>query len=108
MQIDTTLHVFMLAMLLHPDAQQKAQAELDTVIGNGRLPTCTDRDSLPYVNALVLEIMRWHSAVPSGERCSYSLYKALIIGLHGRGGAFQYRRYCLQRVFYPKGVHHHP
>lgn len=80
----------MLAMLLHPDAQRKAQAELDSVIGSGRLPVCTDRDNLPYVNALVLEIMRWHSAVPSGERCNHipSIYEALIISLHGRGGAF--------------------
>jgi hypothetical protein len=40
--VDTTaaaIGVFVLAMLLHPEIQKKAQAELDIVFGSERLPT---------------------------------------------------------------------
>ena len=54
-------------MILYPDAARKAQAELDAVIGQDRLPRFSDRQSLPYINALVLEVMRWHSVTPTGD-----------------------------------------
>ncbi|TFK88171.1 CyP450 monooxygenase [Polyporus arcularius HHB13444] len=57
--------VFFLAMALYPEAQQKAQAELDRVVGSSRLPDFSDRDSLPYVNALIKEILRWHVGTPT-------------------------------------------
>ena len=46
-------------MVLHPEAQEKAQAELDAIVGRDRLPRITDRDSLLYVQALILEVLRW-------------------------------------------------
>ena len=49
---------FFLAMLLHPDAQKKAQEELDAVIGGERLPCFADRENLPYVNGLLKEMLR--------------------------------------------------
>jgi len=58
---------FFKAMLLWPEIAKKAQAELDSVIGNDRLPTFADRDHLPYVNALALETLRWHSVAPMGQ-----------------------------------------
>lgn len=54
-------------MLLFPDVQKKAQAEIDSVVGNGRLPCLADRDALPYVTALTQEVLRWHSAAPLGK-----------------------------------------
>ncbi|KAI0699609.1 cytochrome P450 [Cerioporus squamosus] len=57
--------VFFLAMALYPEAQQKAQEELDRVVGPSRLPDFSDRDSLPYVNALVKEVLRWHVGTPT-------------------------------------------
>ena len=48
----------MLAMVLYPDVQRKAQDELDEVIGADRLPDFEDRKNLPYVNALCKEIQR--------------------------------------------------
>ncbi|KAI1047620.1 hypothetical protein LB505_012637 [Fusarium chuoi] len=66
---DTTVSAittFFLAMTLFPDAQKKAQCEIDEVVGTGRLPTLSDRQSLPYVNALVKEVLRWH---PVGPMC---------------------------------------
>jgi cytochrome P450 len=53
-------------MTLFPDVQQKAQEEIDRVIGSARLPTLADRDSLPYVSALHSEIYRWRPVVPIG------------------------------------------
>ena len=46
-------------MTLHPEAQRKAQDELDRVVGLDRLPTFEDREQLPYVEALVTEVLRW-------------------------------------------------
>lgn len=53
-------------MTLNVDAQQKAQAELDTIVGTERLVTLADRTNLPYVLALIQEVMRWHVPVPLG------------------------------------------
>ena len=57
----TTLNNFMLSMVLFPEAQRKAQEEIDRVIGNGRLPTWDDEQNLPYVRALVKEVLRWRA-----------------------------------------------
>ncbi|KAF5309415.1 hypothetical protein D9619_012388 [Psilocybe cf. subviscida] len=64
---DTTVSAirsFFLAMAMYPETQRKAQAELDAVIGSHRLPEFSDRSSLPYVNALVKETMRWQLVAP--------------------------------------------
>ena len=58
---------FFLAMMRFPEVQKQAQAEIDAVIGTDRLPTLADRDRLPYVNALVKEILRWNPVVPLGS-----------------------------------------
>ncbi|KAK0436560.1 cytochrome P450 [Armillaria borealis] len=66
---DTTvaaIYAFFKAMLLYPDIQAKAQAEIDAVIGGDRLPRFDDRERLPYVNALALEVSRWHTVGPTG------------------------------------------
>ena len=55
----SALSSFVLAMILHPEVQIKAQEELDRVIGHGRLPEFADRKSLPYINAIVKEILRY-------------------------------------------------
>lgn len=57
---------FYLAMALNPLVQKKAQEEIDRVIGTERLPTFADRDQLPYVDAIVKEVLRWHPSAPMG------------------------------------------
>ncbi|KAF7374565.1 O-methylsterigmatocystin oxidoreductase [Mycena sanguinolenta] len=57
---------FFLAMALYPDVQRKAQTEIDTVIGTDRLPEFEDRPSLPFVEALYRELMRWKPVTPLG------------------------------------------
>lgn len=62
---------FFLAMAMFPEVQRKAQAELDAVVGHDRLPTFKDQASLPYVNALLKELLRWHTVTPIGvPHCS--------------------------------------
>ncbi|KAF7977702.1 hypothetical protein HWV62_2964 [Athelia sp. TMB] len=47
------------APMIYLEVQAKAQAELDAVIGRAQLPTFADRESLPYVMAVVKETLRW-------------------------------------------------
>src|ERR1700685_675174 len=54
-------------MTLFPDVQKKAQAEIEAVIGNDRLPRFTDRTQLPYVDALAKEVFRWNTVVTLGK-----------------------------------------
>lgn len=60
----TTLCAFFLLMREHPMIQRKALAEITRVLGHNRLPEFSDRESLPYVQALYLEVMRWMPAAP--------------------------------------------
>ncbi|KAF8259466.1 cytochrome P450 [Lactarius quietus] len=60
----STLTTFFLAMTLYPEAQRKAQEEIEAVVGTHRLPNIDDRDRLPYVNALLKEVLRWGPATP--------------------------------------------
>nr|BAL05144.1 cytochrome P450 [Phanerodontia chrysosporium] len=65
-QSDTTtatLSWFTHAMVKFPEVQKKAQEEIGRVIGNDRLPEIQDRDSLPYVNAIMKEIFRWQPII---------------------------------------------
>ncbi|KAF8891875.1 cytochrome P450, partial [Infundibulicybe gibba] len=54
----------MLAMLHYPEVQSRAQAELDNVIGTSRLPDFGDKTSLPYLNAVLSEALRWYPITP--------------------------------------------
>ncbi|TCD67111.1 hypothetical protein EIP91_000574 [Steccherinum ochraceum] len=66
---DTTVSAIQslfLAMVLYPDIQKKAQDEIDRVIGSSRLPDYSDMDSLPYIEAVVRELLRWNPVIPLG------------------------------------------
>ncbi|CAE6409771.1 unnamed protein product [Rhizoctonia solani] len=61
-----TLVWFVLAMALYPEVQAKAQQEIDTIIGPNRLPNFSDRTKLPYIERLLLEVLRWQPGIPLG------------------------------------------
>ncbi|KAG1835055.1 cytochrome P450 [Suillus variegatus] len=63
-QTSSTMFIFILTMLQNPEVQARAQAEIDSVVGSVRLPNFEDRASLPYVEAVLREVLRWHPAVP--------------------------------------------
>lgn len=61
-----TLKILVLAMILNPGVQDMVHAELDAVVGGGALPTFEDRERLPYLQAVLYEVMRWRPAFPLG------------------------------------------
>jgi Cytochrome P450 len=56
----------LLAVILYPDTQKRAQEELDAVTGRERLPTFDDRARLPFIDAMCREVMRWRPVTPLG------------------------------------------
>ena len=56
----------MARMVLHPDIQAKAQAELDAVVGRGRGVTDADVANLPYIQCVVKETLRMHRYYRTG------------------------------------------
>ncbi|TFY79498.1 hypothetical protein EWM64_g4513 [Hericium alpestre] len=54
------------AMVHFPEAMCKAQAELDTVVGQDRMPEFQDAENLPYVRALINEVLRWRPVAVLG------------------------------------------
>ncbi|CAE6466094.1 unnamed protein product [Rhizoctonia solani] len=58
--------IFLIAMMLYPETQRKAQSEIDRVTGGTRLPEVEDRQHVPYTNRLIQEILRWCPIVPLG------------------------------------------
>ena len=53
-------------MILYPDVQWRAQQELDVIIGRWRLVASADKEKLPYLNALMKEVLRWSNIAPLG------------------------------------------
>ncbi|KAH9963101.1 cytochrome P450 [Lactifluus volemus] len=67
--IDTStagLQSFVLAMVLYPEIQRRAQEEIDSVLGPDHLPDFGDEDALPYVKAVFHEVLRWSPPGPLG------------------------------------------
>jgi len=51
-------------MTAYPEAQRKAQDEIERVVGRDRLPTFEDRASLPYTDAIFREVLRLWPPTP--------------------------------------------
>ena len=67
-------------MLRHPEAQRKAQEEIDRVVGRNRLPDFSDRESLPFVECMMQETFRLYHPIPLGA------YKTLLFCLSTHRG----------------------
>jgi cytochrome P450 len=93
--IDTTniaLEIFTLACATQPRFMRHAQEELDRAVGPNRLPTFQDKPNLPYVCAVVKEVLRWrpvsaggipHAATQDDEYMGYRIPRgATVIGNH--------------------------
>ncbi|KAH8985573.1 cytochrome P450 [Lactarius akahatsu] len=64
--VSASLQWWILAMLVYPNVQARAHAELDEVVGRGRPPTFADIPFLPYIRAMVNESLRWSPVAPFG------------------------------------------
>lgn len=55
---------FLHAMIKYPEVQKRAQEQIDSVMGDERSPVWSDFSSLPYINMIVKETMRWRPVTP--------------------------------------------
>ena len=76
----SAIESFFLTMSLNPDAQRKAQAELDAVLGadGRRVPGYADRARLPYLARLLWEVLRWNPVTPLGA-CRRIRWEACVL-----------------------------
>ncbi|KAF5378966.1 hypothetical protein D9757_009110 [Collybiopsis confluens] len=80
--LTATTKTLILALLLHPEFQKRGQAAVDAVVGLDRLPDYTDEGKIPYVDALVMEILRWRPVTPlaiAHHTASADIYKGYYI-----------------------------
>jgi cytochrome P450 len=66
LQTSSNVSSFILAMMLHPEVQRRGYEEISRVCDSSQLPSYDDANSLPYVTAIALEVLRWTASVPSG------------------------------------------
>jgi len=52
-------------MLLHPDVQSRAVADINAVCGDD-IPNFEHKPSLPYIEAICREVLRWQPVTPLG------------------------------------------
>lgn len=62
----TPLGWLIIAMTLHPEWQKEVCDEIDSQIGD-RMLTLADSPNLPVLRAVILESIRWHPVVPTGQ-----------------------------------------
>ena len=89
----TTLRWTLVLLANHPDIQSRLQDEIDSVIPRGqRLPVLDDRPRLPFVEAFMLEVMRFktilplavnHTTVCDTEAGGYRIPKNTLVGTGG-------------------------
>ena len=58
---------FFIMMAVNPAVQEKAQTQIDTVVGQDRLPSMDDRPLLPFIDAILRETLRYEPVGPLGE-----------------------------------------
>ena len=66
-------------MVLHPNVVKRAQDEIDRVVGKERLPSFRDREKLPYINALVKEVLRWDAVGPTGTTILFEVMAYVML-----------------------------
>jgi hypothetical protein len=62
----TTVEWAMAYLLRHPDVMQRAQAEVDSVVGTERVVRESDLEHLVYLEAVLKEVMRVQPSAPIG------------------------------------------
>jgi cytochrome P450 len=62
----TVTRTFILATIMFPEIQRKAQEEVDRVTGGTRLPVLADQEQMPFVSAIFAEALRFFPTAPLG------------------------------------------
>jgi cytochrome P450 len=67
-------------MVAFPDVRRRAQVELDAVVVRARLLNFADDPRLPYVRAVIKEMVRWVPAVErAGAAAEDDRYEGMFI-----------------------------
>lgn len=82
----STMCSLVLALVTHPYALKAVHAEFDAVIGFDRTPNFADALSLPYLNALIRETLRWRPVAVLGGTPHASLKPDTYSGYYIPGG----------------------
>ena len=61
------LNNMILGVLSNPTVLKRAQDELDRVVGFERPPDFGDEPNLPYIRAIIKEVMRWRPITKFGQ-----------------------------------------
>lgn len=62
---------FLFTMSIYPEVAARVQAEIDAQVGRGRLPTLQDREVMPYMDAVLQEVIRCYPVFAFGlEHCA--------------------------------------
>ncbi|KAG6371203.1 cytochrome P450 [Boletus reticuloceps] len=108
---NSVLMTFFLMMVLNPAVQEKAQAQIDAVVGRDRLPTMDDRPLLPLIDAIFRETLRYspilplsapHAAVDDDMYSGYHIPKGAIILANLWSMAHDESRYPNPDAFIPE------
>lgn len=68
-QTVSAMTTFFFQMTLHPEIQQRARDEIESVVGKGVFPTIDNKKDLPYTMALMKEMLRFAPVAPLGTDC---------------------------------------
>ena len=99
--------------MVHPETQRKAQAEIDSVIGNDRFPKLADMPNLPYTEALVKEVFRWNPVTPLGKSAALRSHGPpfpVVLRVANCEGPTRTPTHCyrgrrLRGLFHSQGIH---
>ncbi|KAM0044011.1 putative flavonoid 3'-monooxygenase [Helianthus debilis subsp. tardiflorus] len=65
-------------MILHPDIQERAQSEINSVVGSGRPVSDEDLPNMPYLHAIVKETLRMHPPGPLLSWARLAIYDTQV------------------------------
>lgn len=77
----TTLRWAFVLMIKFPDVQQKVHTEIESVIGSKRSPTMSDKNLMPYTQAVLNEVQRYSNILPTNF-ARLTVRDGLTIGGH--------------------------
>jgi cytochrome P450 len=67
-QTVSAIFTFFLFVTLNTEVQARVQEGIDRVTTDAQLPNLANRDELPYVDALVKEVVRCANILPQGSK----------------------------------------
>lgn len=65
--VPSVMYWVWLYLIVRPDIQERARKEVLDVLGSEQSPKYADRTKMPYVNAVILEVMRKGEILPLGQ-----------------------------------------